>query len=165
MSRVAREQSVGQSVQDFIRQALTERGFPMAEIEMKDAFANRDFGDDPVTKEYVALGFTFDDGGVQIELGSNLRRYNHQVEVFVIATSATKGEAIGYGIRDALESAERIPLKDVSQAGRPIIDVLMVEPVRVERAPVPDPAPWEEFVWVLRIPIIDEYDPATTEPS
>jgi hypothetical protein len=160
MTRVTREASVQQSVQDFIGDTLRAKGYPLdTEIVMRDAFEQSEFSDGTIDHEYVALGYNFDDGGRPIEAGSNLRQYRHTIEVFVIATTAARGSNLAYAIRDALEGAERIPLKDVSQAGHPVIDVVLVDPVSAERQAIPDPDPWEEFVWLLRVPIIDEYDP------
>jgi hypothetical protein len=161
MSRVTREQSVEQSVQDFIAQGLADRNYPMdTQIEVKDAFEQREF-DGPVDKEYIALGYNFDDGGTPFEIGSNLRLYRHTIEVFVIATTADRGANLAYAIRDVLEGVARIPLNDVSVAGQPQVGVLLIDPVSVERQAIPDPEPWEEFVWLLRAPVLDEYDPSS----
>lgn len=160
MTRVTREQSIEQSVQDFIADTLRARSYPIdTEIVMRDAFEQSEFSDAAIDHEYVALGYNFDDGGVPIEAGSNLRRYRHTIEVFVIATTAARGSNLAYAIRDSLEGAERIPLKDAAQSGRPQIDVLLVDPVSAERQAIPDPDPWEEFVWLLRVPVLDEYNP------
>jgi hypothetical protein len=160
VSRVTREASVQQSVQDFIGDALRSRNYPVdTEIIMRDAFEQREFDDAPIDHDYVALGYNFDDGGQPIEAGSNLRQYRHTIEVFVVATSAARGSNLAYAIRDAMEGAVRIPLKDIAQATRPVIDVLIVDPVSTERQAIPDPAPWEQFVWLLRAPVIDEWDP------
>jgi hypothetical protein len=159
MSRITRQESVEQSVQDYVRDGLTTRGFPMPQIELKDAFEQREF-DGPLDKEYVAMGFNFDDGGQVLELGSNLRQYSHTIEIFVMATTPDRGSGLGYAIREILEGADRLPLKDVSQSGQPVIDQLYIDPVSVERQPIPDPDPWEENVWLLRVPVIDEYDPS-----
>lgn len=158
MNRVVRETSVQQSVQDFIRDALTARGLPMPQIDLRDSFEQREF-DGPLDKEYVAMGYHFDDGGAPLELGSNLRTYSHTIEIFVLGTSAPRASNLAYAIRDSMEGAERIPLKDAATAGRPVIDQLVVDPVSVERQPIPDPEPWEEFIWLLRAPVIDEYNP------
>lgn len=159
-TRVAREQSIEQSLQDFITQALTDKGLPVGtQIEMRDAFEQREF-DGPLDADYIVLGFNFDGGGVPIEIGSNRRIYRHTIEVFVIATTAKRGANMAYLIRDSLEDKVRVPLLDVSQDGRPQIDVILIDPVAVERQPVPDPEPWQEFVWLLRIPVVDEYDPS-----
>lgn len=158
MSRIVRETSVQQSVQDFIRDALTARGLPMPQIELKDSFEQREF-DGTLDKEYVALGYHFDEGGAPAEIGSNLRQYQHTIEVFVLGTTAARASNLAYAIRDSMEGAERIPLKDAAQAGRPVIDQLLVDPVSVERQPIPDPEPWETYVWLIRAPIIDEYNP------
>lgn len=162
MSRVTREQSIEQSVQDFIAAGLRAREYPLdTEILMKDAFEQREFGDDAVIDhEYVALGYNFDDGGTPFELGSNLRRYRHVIEVFVIGTTAERASNLAYAIRDILEGTTRIPLKDVSDPAQPVIDVLLIDPVSAERQAIPDPDPWEEFVWLLRAPVLDEYAPS-----
>lgn len=160
MSRVGRQKLIEQSLQDFVEDALAAQDFPMPQIEMLDLFEQRDFGDSPIDKEYVALGYNFDEGGAPAELGTNLRRYRHIIEIFVIATAAARGQSLAYAIRDTLEGAERVPLKDVTQAAQPVIDVLLIDPVSAERQAIPDPEPWEEFVWLLRAPIIDEFDPS-----
>jgi hypothetical protein len=162
VTRVTREQSIQQSVQDFIGDTLRARSYPIdTEIVMRDAFESNEFEDRAIDHEYIALGYNFDDGGVPIEAGSNLRQYRHTIEVFVIATTATRGTNLAYAIRDALEGAERIPLKDVSLPAKPTIDWLLVDPVSTERQAIPDPDPWEQFVWLLRAPVLDEYDPST----
>lgn len=158
MSRVTREVSVEQSVQTFIEAALTARGFPMPSIEMKDAFEQRDFDDAALDHEYVALGYNFDGGGSPVEIGSNRRLYSHTIEVFIVATTAPRGKALAYAIRDALEEAGRVSLVDVETGAE--VDVLLIDPVSVERQAIPDPDPWEEFVWLLRVPVLDEFDPA-----
>lgn len=158
MTRVTREVSVEQSVQDFIAAALTARGYPMPEIEMKDAFEQRDFEDGTVDHEYVSLGYNFDPGGSPVEVGTNRRLYAHTIEVFVVATTAPRGKSLAYAIRDALEEAGRVPLVDVESKQQ--VDVLLIDPVSVERQAIPDPSPWEEFVWLLRVPVLDEFDPA-----
>lgn len=162
MSRVTREQSIEQSVQDYIADGLRARNYPMDDntIEMLDAFEQRDFADGEIDREYVALGYNFDDGGKLLELGSNLRQYRHVIEVFVIGTTADRASNLAYAIRDILEGTTRIALKDVSDPAQPIIDYLLIDPVSAERQAIPDPDPWEEFVWLLRAPVLDEYAPA-----
>lgn len=154
MSRITRQQSIGQSIQDFIRAALDDRQYPADQIEMHDAFEAGMF-EGPLDKEHIALGFSFDDGGRALEMGSTLREYTHRIEIFVIATTATRGENIAYAIREEMDKQGRVALKDLSQPGAPIIDWLLLDPVAIQRQPIPDPEPWEKFVWTLTCPVID----------
>jgi hypothetical protein len=70
--------------------------------------------------------------------------------------SAAEGRNLANAVRDSME-AETVPLKDVSDPAAPVIDYLIVDPVRSQRQPVPEPKPWQEFLWIVAIPVIDEY--------
>jgi hypothetical protein len=157
MTRVTREDMVEQSVTDFLReQIFTVRGYPAARVELVDAFTENKFDTGPVTKNYLAIGFNFDDGGEAAELGSDLLRRTYTIEVWVIGMSAAEGRNLANAVRDSME-AETVPLKDVSDPAAPVIDYLIVDPVRSQRQPVPEPKPWQEFLWIVAIPVIDEY--------
>jgi hypothetical protein len=155
--RVTREELVEQSVTDYLReQIFTVRGYPPGRVALLDAFAESAFPG-PLDKNYLAIGFNFDDGGHQAELGSDLLRRQYMIEVWVIGTSAQEGRNLANAVRDSIESEGIVPLKDVTQADKPIIDWLIVDPVRTARQPVPQPKPWQEFLWIVHIPVIDEY--------
>lgn len=156
--RVTREELVEQSVTDFLREQLfTVRGYPPARVELLEAFVESKFGLEPLAKNYVAIGFSFDDGGVPAELGSDLLRRQYVIEVWVIGQSAAEGRNLANAVRDAIESEGVVPLKDVTAVGQPIIDYLIVDPVRAQRQPVPEPKPWQEFLWIVTVPVLDEY--------
>jgi hypothetical protein len=156
-SRITREELVEQSVTDWLReQMFTVRGYPAARVELKDAFVESDF-EGPLDKNYLAIGFNFDDGGRPLELGSDLLQRVYAIEVWVIATSAQEGRNLANAVRDSMESEGTVPLRDVTQPGRPIVDYLIVDPVRAQRQPVPQPKPWQEFLWIVTIPVLDEY--------
>lgn len=159
VSRITREDMVEQSVTDYIRAELfTERDYPTDRIEVIESFRPGQFEAlTELDKSYVALGFNYDTGGEPAEMGSTLRRRRYSVEVWVIAVSPEAGRNLAYAIRDALEHDGIVPLLDLTVDGRPPFDALIVDPVRVERQPVPDPKPWQENVWLVTVPLIDEF--------
>lgn len=156
--RITREEMVEQSVTDYLRdQMFNERGYPAARVEIKDAFVESDF-DGPLNKNYLAIGFNFDDGGRAIELGSDLVERQYVIEVWVIATSAQEGRNLANAVRDSMETDGTVPLKDYTAADAPIVDYMEVDPVRAQRQPVPEPKPWQEFLWIVSIPVLDQYN-------
>jgi hypothetical protein len=158
MSRVTREEMVEQSVSDYLReQIFTVRGYPPGRVELVEAFTESKFGTGALAKNYLAIGFNFDDGGVPAELGSDLLRRQYVIEVWVIGLSAAEGRNLANAVRDSMESEAILPLKDINDVAAPVIDYLMVDPVRAQRQPVPEPKPWQEFLWIVTIPVLDEY--------
>lgn len=158
--RVTREDLVEESVQMFLKdQILTVRGYPSARVEFVDAFVETRFDAlRSLDKNYVAAGFNFDDGGEAIELGSNLLRRTYTIEVWVIATDVQSGRNLANAIRDSAEADNGlIPLRDVTQPGAPVVDYLIVDAARAQRQPIPDPKPWQEALYVVQIPVTDEY--------
>lgn len=159
VSRITREDMVEQSVTDYLRVKLfDERGYPTDRVEIVDAFQPSHFeATVNLDRNYVALGFNFDNGGVPGEMGSDLIRRTYTIEVWVIAQTPQMGRNLANAIRDSLQSEATIPLRNISAAGAPEIDRLIVDPVRVERQPVPDPKPWQENIWIVYAPVVDEY--------
>jgi hypothetical protein len=156
VSRITREELVEQSVTDWLReQMFTVRGYPPTRVELVDAFARRRFPG-PLDKNYLAIGFNFDDGGTPAELGSDLLRRQYTIEVWVIGTSAAGGPQPRQrrprldGVRGDRPAARR------HRSRRPIIDYLIVDPVRA--APAGPGAEAVAGVPVDRhVPVIDEY--------
>ncbi len=148
---------VEQSVSDYLRNAIfNERGYPATRVELMEAFTESKLPS-PLAKNYLAIGFNFDDGGEPAELGSDLLRRQYTIEVWVMGLSGAEGRNLANAVRDSMEAVGIVPLKDITQAGQPVIDYLMVDPVRAERQPIPEPKPWQEFLWIVTIPVIDEY--------
>lgn len=156
--RVTREELVEQSVTDYLRdQMFNVRQYPASRVQLLDAFTENVFGAGPLNTNYLAIGFNFDDGGVQAELGSDLLRRTYTIEVWVIGQSAVEGRNLANAVRDSVESDGIIPLKDITDPAAPVIDALIVDPVRAQRQPVPEPKPWQEFLWIVTVPVLDEY--------
>lgn len=164
MPVLGRDAMVTQSLQDYLRVGLfTDRGFSEAQVGLKDAFPTNDTLGGVLDKNYIAAGFNFDDGGEPIETGSNLMRRTVTVEFFTFALNAEFGEMLADTIRAIIQPGP-IPLKDVEAIGQPVIDYLELLPrgaVTVARVPVRDPRPWEEFLWLTKVKVWDEYDADT----
>lgn len=157
VSRITREDLVEQAVTDHLRNGIfVERAYPATRVAFVDAFLESNF-EGPLDKNYLALGFNFDDGGEALELGSDLIQRTYAFEVFVIGMEPLSGRNLANAVRDVFEAAENLPLRDVADPARPIIDYLQVDPVRVQRQPVPSPKPWQESLWVVTVPVVDEY--------
>jgi hypothetical protein len=156
-TRVTREDMVEQSVSDYLReQIFTVRGYPPDRVGMLEAFSES-LLPTPLDKNYLAIGFNFDDGGTPAELGSDLLRRQYVIEVWVMGLSAAEGRNLANAVRDSMETESTVPLKDITAPGAPIIDYLMVDPVRAQREPIGEPQPWQEFLWIVTIPVLDEY--------
>lgn len=147
---IAREVKIEQSIMDYVRAALVEQGYTDELLTVREAFPGVGERSAPLSKTTLAIGFNFDDGGTQAELGSNLTRYLHTVEFWVFGTTVRLGRAVAYAVRDALKETGLVPLKDVGVAGQPVIDqiVLMEDRgVRVERQIATDPLAWDLNVY------------------
>lgn len=159
---LTREDMLVQSVEDYLRANLfTDRDLPDAEVKLADAFDYKMFGSEPLDKEYVVLGFNFDDGGKRGEMGSDLMVRIHNLEVWVFATTPKRGENLAYQVKAAWEMDNfRVPFKDFRAEDSPVIDYLVVadDPgPRVARQPHPDPAPWQQNAWTITARVTDEY--------
>lgn len=154
-TRITREDLIEQSVIDFLKTQLYGRGYPPTRVGFVDAFQEGTF-DGPLDKNYVAVGFNFDDGGVPVEMGSDLVERVYTIEVWCVGTEPAAGRNLANAIRDIAE-AEQIPLKDYRQSGAPVVEYMQVDPVRVQRQPVQDPKPWQENLWIVHVPVLDTY--------
>lgn len=161
--RVTREQMVAWSVFDYIKAALHARGFPDDQIEYLQSFQSNLFGrEEGIDKVYVAAGFHADDGGKSIEMGSNLRRKCYSMEYWILGPTTVQAQSIKNAIQEAVEAVEVIPLLDYAQQpDPPVIDQLWMdeEPAKSERVAVPDPAPWQENLYLVTVRVMDDYYP------
>lgn len=154
---ITREDMVEQSVQDYVRHALFQlRDYPESQVEILDSFPFGRF-EGPLEKNYVAMGFNFDDGGEQAELGSDLKRRLYTIQFFIFGLTTVYARNLANAVKFALDTEGVVPLKDIGQAGAPLIDALIVENVSAERQIIPDPEPWQENVWTATLRVTDEY--------
>lgn len=160
---VTREQCVVQSSQDFIADGLVARGYGDDLVHVRDAFPSVTERATELTQTNVALGFTFDDGGTRIELGSDLTLRTYTVEFWVFGLTPEEGENVSSVIRIIAESEGMIPLKDISDPTKPVVDQLLLagnRPVVVSRQIAHDPANWDRFVWTTTVKLEDIYTPS-----
>lgn len=154
---IQRSQKVEQSVQDYVRNLIFgAQKYPPSQVEILDAFDGDKF-EGGLEKNYIAMGFHFDDGGKEGETGSNLVRKLVTIEFFVIATNATWGRNLSSAIATALEYDRIVPLKDIGEPEAPVIDALPVINVSAEHQPIANPKPWQRFVWTVHLRLEDEY--------
>lgn len=152
---ITREDLVSQSVMDHAVAGIAARGYPSDQVAFLESFPYTVPG--ALTKNLVATGFDFDDGGEQAELGSGLKRRVYTIEFFVFGMTNTYARNLANALKFTLEGDGRIALKDVGQAGTPIIDYLIVEGVSTHRQVVSDPEPWQEFIYTTTVHVHDEY--------
>lgn len=159
---VTREALVQQSVQDEIKRILfEEKAYPEDRVIFLDAFPyDRWQEGETLDQNYVAVGFNFDDGGRAAEMGSDLVKRVYTIEFFVFALSAVWASNLANAVKFSVDVEGRIPLKNVAVAGAPIIDYLLVRRASAERQVIPDPEPFQQFVWTAHIEVEDEYHAA-----
>jgi hypothetical protein len=166
---ITREDAVEQSVFDYVKAGLTVLNYVPNVVTLREAFPTPTERSSQLTKTIVALGFNFDDGGKQIELGSDLTEYVHTVETWVFGVSAQVGRNVANVIRGLLNSGDGlIPLKDIGAEGQPVIDQLVLRDERgamVSRQVNADPRPWDMFVWTITVRVEDVYNPSVVYAS
>jgi hypothetical protein len=153
---VTREQKVEQSVQDYATLKLRAAGWSEKKLEMLDEFPYEKF-EGKLDHSYVAFGFNFDDEGAAAEMGSDLKKRIYTLEFFVFGRSPLEAKAIANQIKFALDADEIVPLKDIGEIDAPVIDALVVVGCKAEKMVVPDPAPYQESVWLTTCRVEDVY--------
>lgn len=154
---ITREDLVTQSVQDYLREQLfTVRGYPEDRIELLDSWHGEKLPT-PLEKNYIATGYNFDDGGRAAEMGSDLTVRLYTIEFFVFGQTPTWGRNLANAVKFSLENDGLIPLLDIANAGKPVIDHLPLISVSAERQVINDPAEWERHVWTVHLRVEDTY--------
>jgi hypothetical protein len=114
---IPREQLVEQSVTDYVREAIFgEYDYPTDKVELVESF---DFSQsrEGLTKNIIALGFSFDDGGTQAELGSALTTRVHTIEFFAFGLTNTWARNLANAVKHVMERDGRVPLRDYTRPG------------------------------------------------
>lgn len=155
---IPREQLIEQSVTDYVRTAIfDEYGYSEDKVELVESF---DFSHvrETLERNIIALGFSFDDGGTQAEIGSALTTRVHTIEFFAFGITNTWARNLANVVKHVVERDGRVPLRDYADPAKPIIDWLITYTARSARQPVPDPEPWQEYVWTTHVQVEDTYD-------
>lgn len=154
---IQRSDKLEQSVINYVRTQLFDvQNYPPSQVEILDAWDSEKFAD-TLDKNYIAVGFNFDDGGKEGETGSTLVRKLVTIEFFIVAKDATWGRNLKAAIISALESERVIPLQDIGEPGEPVIDALPVISCSGEHQPIANPLPWQRFLWTVHLRLEDEY--------
>lgn len=155
---ITREDIVEQSVTDWIREQLFDvRDYPTSQIEIIDRFPSEGLPQ-PIDKNYIALGFGFDQGGESGEMGSDLRFRTYVFEFFVFGRSHTWAKNLANTIKFSADVDNgRIPLLDITDTEKPVIDYLIVEGTNVEHQAIANPEPWQEHVFLTTVRVEDQY--------
>lgn len=156
---VTREQFVMQSTEDYLREQLfVKRGYSEDKVSVKDSFSG-DPVETPLTKNWIAAGYNFDDGGKQAEMGSTLVVRVYTIEFFVFGLDSTWGQNLANAVKFSLENDLAIPIVDITVAERPETDeVLEVLSVSAERQVIQDPADWQRNCWTVHLRAQDFYN-------
>lgn len=155
--RITREDWLAQSVFDYATDHLfNQRGYPQGYVEFIDAFPY-DRQDAPLTHNLIAVGFDFDDEGTQAEMGSDLITRLYTVQFWVFGRTDQQARNLAQALKFSLESGRTLPLKNVELEGAPVVDQLEVEGASAERQIVPEPQPWQQFIWTATFQFRDYY--------
>lgn len=135
------------------------RGYPTDKVVMLDSYPSTERMLKPLNANYIAIGWTTDDGGHDAELGSSLRRRLYTFDFYVFGVSRVWGKNLASVIRFSLEADQVIDLLDPSD-GQTVIDHVDVDFVSMQQAVTPNPRPWQEFSWITRLRVEDYYSSA-----
>lgn len=157
---VTREDYVVQSVEEYLKTRLAERGYKKDDqFILLDTYTGGSLPS-PLSKTHIAAGFDFDDGGQAAELGSSLIKRLYTIEFIVFGITATWGRNLAQAIKFSLEHDGAIPIVDIAQpAPHPLTqEAIVVDSVSAQRVPVNDPADYERYVWTVSLKVEDVYD-------
>lgn len=160
---ITREDLVEQSVQDYVRVGLEHLNYSPEIVNIREAFPSAEERAAEMTKSQLAIGFNFDDGGRLMELGSDLTERQYTIEFWTFGLTRTQGRNIAHVVRGILEAQGTIPLVDVGDNARPVIDRLLLperRAVTVTRQVASNPRPWDMFVWTTKLIVNDQYSPS-----
>jgi hypothetical protein len=159
---VTREDMVEQSVTDLVRAGI-EASDLSSKVHLRNAFPTEQERAQPLEITQLAVGFNFDDGGKLMELGSDLTERVYTITFWTFGTTATMGRTTANFVRQIVEQAGLIPLKDIRIIGQPVIDQLTLperQAATVTRQIAGNPRPWDLFVWTTVLKVIDQYYPS-----
>lgn len=152
---ISREDFVTQSVQTFARtQIYSVRGYATNKVEFVEAFP---FELKELDRNLIATGFNFDDDGEQGEMGSDLRRRVYTVDFWVFGVTNTYARNLANVLKFGLDVDGTIPLLNIAVTPPVEMDRLLVLGVHAHRQIIPQPEPWQQFVWTTQVQVEDYY--------
>lgn len=161
---IDRETVIEHSADSYVRSQLFDvRGYPRTKetakggsyIVILDAFPTNERMHTPLDANYIAIGYSADDGGRLAELGTPAKIRKFTFDFYIFAINRVWGRNLAGVLRSSLESDETIPLLDPSTNA--VIDYVDVDFVSSQQAVTHTPRPWEENCWITRLRVIDNY--------
>jgi hypothetical protein len=157
---IDRETVIATSIESYLRNQLyVVRGYPPDRVVMLDAFPDSQRMSRPLDANYIAVGWSADDGGRDAELGSSLRRRLYTFDFYTFAVSRVWGRNLASVVRFCLEADQSIDLLDPGD-GQTVTGHVDVEFVSVQQAVAANPRPYEENCWITRLRVVDYYSSA-----
>ena len=90
---IDRESVIERSIDVYLRRQLfAARGYPQDKVEILDAYPTNDRMSAPLDKNYIAIGWSTDDGGRQAELGTSFKRRIYTFDFYVFGTNRVWGK-------------------------------------------------------------------------
>jgi hypothetical protein len=164
---ISREDVIDRSLMNFIRDQLTGLGYfevpPGADgprVQILDSYPSDDRMTKPLDRNYIAVGYSQDDGGRPAEMGTQLTRRLHTFDFHTFGISRIWGRNLAQIIKAAIEVQETIPLV-VTQGDNQ--SYVTVEYAMSQEAPVQSPRPWQINLWLTRIRVEDYYNPTSID--
>lgn len=165
MSTILREELVEYSALQYLREGLPGYGVVLAPAGgatavLREAFPTPEERQAELTETTIALSFNIDDGGRLMELGSNLTRYVHTLEVWVFATEPRFGKHLAHAIKHVYRTGNAsIPLHDYNANENPVIDQILVDKAQVQHMVNNSTRPWDRYVWKTSVKVQDDTFP------
>jgi hypothetical protein len=143
---IDRETVIERSTELFIRnQLFNVRGYPQGGrrgITFLDTYPDNKRMERALDSNYVAIGWSTDDGGKQAELGSSLKRRLYTFDFYVFGISRVWGKNLASVIRFSAESDQVIPLVDPADPTK-VIGHVDVDYCSAQQRVSATPRPWE----------------------
>lgn len=147
------------SVEEYVRNQLyVVRSYPQDRVVFLDAYPDDARMRTPLTVNSIAIGWAADDGGRQAELGSSLKRRLFTFDYYIFALSRVWGRNLASVIRSSVEADGNIDLLDPATGA--VIDSVAVDYASAQQVTKPNPRPWEQNAWAVRVRVEDYYSSA-----
>lgn len=141
--------------------ALDGSNASTATVHVREQFPTPDERGGELKITTLAFGFNVDDGGREMEMGSNLTEYTHALTAWTFALDPSFGRRLANTLKHIMRrNGNVLPLYDFNQGGDPQIDSLVVDKVQVKHEVNNSPRPWDQYVWTTIISVQDVYYPA-----
>lgn len=165
---ILREDNVEYSMLRKIREGLAEMGYKIAadptkpgaedQLVVRESFPTPEERTRELAITTLALGFSIDDGGRPVELGSTLTEFKHTVTCWVFGTDPHLARQIANAVKHVMRHADDIvELLNFEEEPAKQIDVLRIEKTQTQHQGNSSKRPWDQYVWTCSIVASDTY--------